>query len=143
MPVPTILIGMITSAAGAWSEREAIAWREVRIAIVGRLTGVVLACTALYVAIDESRFVLDFGLLIGLAVAISASGWRLRMSSASLYCMGALSGLMGTVTGVGAPPMPAPPIRLAQPSWRYLRLAVGAGSIASGLGWVAAADSLR
>ena len=64
VPVPTILIGMITSAAGAWSEREAIAWREVRIAIVGRLTGVVLACTALYFAIDESRFVLVFGLLI-------------------------------------------------------------------------------
>lgn len=105
VPVPTIMIGMITSTAGAWSERQTIRWREVWIATAGRLTGIVLACLAISVAIDESRFILVFGLFIGVAVVLSASRWRLTMSKSTLYAMGSLSGLMGTITGVGAPPM--------------------------------------
>jgi len=64
-----------------------------------------IACVAIYAAIDDSQFLLVFGLLTALAVAISASGWRMAMSWPALFKMGLLSGLMGTITGVGAPPL--------------------------------------
>lgn len=105
VPAPTILIGMITSSAGAWSEREGIQWREVGIASFGRLIGAMGAALLIHHAVDDSSFLLFFGLLTAVAVAISASGWRLSMSSGTLLAMGSVSGLMGTITGVGAPPL--------------------------------------
>lgn len=142
VPVPTIMIGMLTSSAGAWSERESIIWPEVRAATVGRLCGILLACVVIFAAIDESQFILVFGLLTASAVAISASGWRLRLTEKSLFSMGGLSGLMGTITGVGAPPLAlvysARAAHTARPTLAAI-FALGCGFSVMGLaaiGWV-------
>jgi hypothetical protein len=50
-------------------------------------------------------FPLLFGSLLLVAVVISLSRLRPRMSRISLVVGGTLSGLMGTITAVGAPPM--------------------------------------
>ena len=54
---------------------------------------------------DRKAFSLVFGLMVGLAVILSVAGWRLRFGRASLLSMAAVSGLMGTITSVGAPPL--------------------------------------
>jgi uncharacterized protein len=48
---------------------------------------------------------LVFGTLIAIAVALSVSGWRIAFSRISVAAMSGVSGMMGTITSVGAPPM--------------------------------------
>ncbi len=142
VPAPTIMIGMITSTVGAWSERSAIVWSQVQVITAGRLCGILLACAVIFAAIDERRFLLVFGLLIAAAVAISVSGWQLWMSTKSLFSMGGVSGLMGTITGVGAPPLAlvysSQPASTARPTLAAT-FALGCGLSVVGLtviGWV-------
>lgn len=105
VPVPTILVGMITSALGAYSERDSINWPEVKVVSSGRLAGVTGAVLVLHFVNDSSVFKLVFGIGIALAVALSLLDFRVRKTQSSLVSMGTVSGLMGTITGVGAPPL--------------------------------------
>lgn len=105
VPVPTILIGMITSTMGAWSERSNINWPEVRSAVAGRLLGASAAGLLLSVIVNTSAFMIVFGLGVGLAVLLSAFNRSFAKTPLMLALMGAISGLMGTITGVGAPPL--------------------------------------
>ena len=105
VPVPTIWMGLATAAWAAWTDRGDIRWREVWIGSAGRMTGVVIGVAVLSLVAGAQGFSLVFGLMVGLAVLLSLIGWRLALNPATLVGMGTLSGMMGTITGVGAPPM--------------------------------------
>ena len=105
VPAPTLMIGMGSSAMGAWRERGSIVWGEVWTGLAGRLAGVVLAMLLLASVGSPETFGLVFGLMVGLAVILSALGLRLPFTRTSLVGMAAVSGTMATVTSVGAPPM--------------------------------------
>lgn len=105
VPAPTLFIGLLTSALGAWREREAIRWSEVGTALVGRFAGVGLALVVLAVIATRDAFSLNFGVLIALAVLMSIAGRRMPFNSRNLVGMATLSGLMATITSVGAPPL--------------------------------------
>lgn len=105
VPVPTILIGMISSSAGAWSERNQINWPEVRSAVCGRLVGALAAGLLLSVILNAAAFMILFGVGVGFAVLLSAFDRTCKKTPRTLIAMGAISGLMGTITGVGAPPL--------------------------------------
>lgn len=105
VPAPTLLLGLATATWGAFAERQAINWSEVRIAAAARAGGSLLAALVLVRLADRDAFSLVFGLLIALAVLLVISGRRLPFTMVSLSCMGAISGFMGTITSVGAPPL--------------------------------------
>ena len=105
VPAPALFISLVTGLVVACRERAGIVWPEVGIGAFGRLIGVVAGTVLLARIGDGKMFQLVFGLLIGLAVVLSAGGWRLAFSWRSLNAMGVVSGLMGTITSVGAPPL--------------------------------------
>lgn len=105
VPASTLFIGLATSLIGATREREAIVWREVWLGAIGRGFGIVLATAILAGMTDRKTFSLVFGLMVALAVVISVSGWRLPFSRGGLFSMATVSGVMGTITSVGAPPL--------------------------------------
>jgi uncharacterized membrane protein YfcA len=105
VPAPTLILGMLSSGIGAWSERDAIAWHEVGIGAVGRVVGVGAALAVLAVVADGRGFSIAFGLMVGLAVTMSVFGRRIAFTRPNLVAMSALSGLMATITSVGAPPL--------------------------------------
>lgn len=105
VPVPTLFLGMLTSAWGAWHERTAIRWDEIGVGFVGRLAGICAATGVLLLVADQRRFTLVFGVLVALAVVLSLAGRRLAFTRPNLIAMSAISGLMATITSVGAPPM--------------------------------------
>lgn len=105
VPAPILFVGGATAAWTAWQERGEIRWPEVWTALVGRMTGVGVATLLLASLADRSTFMLFFGAMIGLAVFLSVAGWRLAFSRIGLVAMGILSGIMGTITSVGAPPL--------------------------------------
>lgn len=105
VPAPTLFLGMLTAGWGAWAERGAIRWDEVGIGMIGRVLGVAAATLLLAFLTDRKAFTLVFGLLVLVAVLLSASGRRLPFTRAGLVAMSGLSGLMATITSVGAPPL--------------------------------------
>ena len=105
VPAPTLFMGFMTAVIGAWREREEIVWREVSLGTIGRITGIVMAVIILASLPSRNLFELIFGLMVGLAVILSIAGWRLPFSIFNISAMGFVSGIMGTITSVGAPPM--------------------------------------
>ncbi|MCF8485411.1 MAG: sulfite exporter TauE/SafE family protein [Rhodobacteraceae bacterium] len=105
VPGATLMIGMMTSGWGAWRERGDIHWPEVGTASLGRFVGVAMATVVLAGLASRESFSLIFGAMIGAAVLLSVLGLRLRFTRTNLIAMALLSGLMGTITSVGAPPL--------------------------------------
>jgi uncharacterized protein len=105
VPAPTLILGMLSSGWGAIGERQAIAWNEVGVGSIGRVAGVVAATGVLTVLSGGRGFSIAFGLMVGLAVAMSLYGRRIAFNRRTLIGMSTLSGLMATITSVGAPPL--------------------------------------
>ncbi len=105
VPAPALFLGMSTSLVGAVAERQNIVWSEVGVGTVGRTTGIALGAVLLTYISDRSTFQLVFGILIAVAVTLSVFGWNVKMSTRNLLGMGWVSGFMGVITSVGAPPL--------------------------------------
>jgi uncharacterized membrane protein YfcA len=105
VPAPVLLVSFATAFITAAREHEHIVWREIWIGSAGRLIGVAIATLVLAGLTDRDSFSLVFGLMVALAVLFSISGWRLRFSNASLTAMAMISGIMATISSVGAPPL--------------------------------------
>ena len=104
VPAPMIVIGGSLSLLAAAREVRHIDWKDAAIAVGGRIPGSVVAGVLIGLA-PRSTFAVVFALVILVAVALSVTGWRARASPVSLAIAGFGSGVMGTITSVGAPPM--------------------------------------
>lgn len=105
VPVPVIMLGVATATHAAIREKGAIRWNEVWTGLVGRVAGALLAGLVLLVLHDRAGFSLAFGISILIVVALSIAGAVLPLTRWTLIAMGTISGLTGTITSVGAPPM--------------------------------------
>ena len=105
VPASTIMLGMLSSGLGASREYRQIVWPEVTFATVARLLGLVVALLLLSRMEAGGAFRLLFGTCLAIAVAMSLSGYVVPFNRIWLGIMGGVSGLMGTITGVGAPPL--------------------------------------
>lgn len=105
VPAAALYLGTVTSVFGAMAERGNIAWDEVSIGMIGRTTGILAGTAALLQITDHSMFSLVFGCLILIAVGLTVFGWNMKLKASNLIGMGVISGFMGVITSVGAPPL--------------------------------------
>lgn len=104
VPGPMILAGGTVSLLIALREFRNIDYRGAAYAIGGRVPGSIVAGLVIGL-LPRATFSIFFAVLILVAVALSLGGWRVRATPASLAVAGFGSGVMGTITSVGAPPM--------------------------------------
>jgi uncharacterized membrane protein YfcA len=104
IPGPLIGAGIVLTGAVAYRDRASIDYSGLGYALVGRVLGTVMAAAFLALASPRS-FDLAFGLLVVLGVSLSAAGLQVRLSPKTISFAGFLSGLMGTVSSIGGPPM--------------------------------------
>lgn len=104
VPGSVLVLGFTVAAYVAWSERGALDWFGIRWALVGRVIGSVAGAYAVS-RLSHNALAVVLGAIVLIAVAISVSGWHVRPSPSTLVGAGALSGVMGTLTSVGGPPM--------------------------------------
>ncbi|KAK51791.1 sulfite exporter TauE/SafE family protein [Bordetella bronchiseptica] len=115
-PGPLLTLGGFVSLLTALRERAAIDWATVGYTLVGRFAGTLVAIYALTRFAPQLLSVL-FAVSILAAVGISVAGVRISASPAQMSGAGLASGVMGTITSVGAPPLAimmqhSPPPRL-------------------------------
>jgi uncharacterized membrane protein YfcA len=104
VPGPMIVAGGAASLLIALREFRNIDYKGAAIAIGGRIPGSIVAGLVIGL-LPRATFSIFFALLILAAVALSLGGWRVRATPTSLAVAGFGSGVMGTITSVGAPPM--------------------------------------
>lgn len=131
--VPSTLIGLSIPLAGLvmWRERDAIELGAVRWAIVARFPGAFIGAAAV-AALGTRSLAIVFAVSILVAVGISLFGFAVRQTNRNLAIAGFVSGVTGTATSIGGPPMA---IVLQRSSGSRLRMAMstfnGAGALIS------------
>ena len=104
VPGAMLLMATAVCIGGAIQERQAVSRGDLGFALLGRLIAAVLA--ALLIGMFSPRvFSAFFGLAVLLAVLLSLSGIRITPNPSRLFGAGLISGFMGTLTSIGAPPM--------------------------------------
>ncbi len=85
-------------------DKSHLQFNQIKWAMKGGLVGVILAGIILTIATKE-QFELSFGILILIAVLISLLGIKPKVNKLTNTIAGFASGLMGTLTAVGGPPI--------------------------------------
>jgi len=104
VPGPILAASSVLSLAAAAREHASIDRRGVSLLLVGRLPGAIAGASLLRWLPPAATGVL-FGALVLLGVLLSAFGLRVARSTPNLVAIGALSGVMGTTTAAGGPPI--------------------------------------
>jgi uncharacterized membrane protein YfcA len=108
---------------------------QVRYAMVGLVPGAVVAGVTL-ASLPEHGLGVLFAVLVMIAVALSAVGLSIRPAPATLLGAGVVSGFMGTISGIGGPPVaivyqrsPARMLRATLPRFFMLAGAIALGTL--------------
>ena len=104
VPGPILLLAAVLSLFTFVRDRSEIEWWAFWYLLAGRIPAAVIAAF-IASALSERLFLIVFALLILLAIASSLQGRVVERTNATMLGAGAASGLMGTITGVGAPPI--------------------------------------
>ena len=104
VPGPLLVLGCPLALLAGLREFRAIEWSTAGYTLLGRVGGAFVAAFVLQVLSGTTLAIL-FALLILLGVALSARGWVVRASPLASTAAGLASGLMGTITSSGGPPL--------------------------------------
>lgn len=104
VPGPLLVLGCPLALLAGLREYQSIEWTTAGYTLLGRVGGAVLAALVLQV-FSGATLSLLFGVLILLGVALSVRGWQVRTSPLASATAGLASGLMGTITSSGGPPL--------------------------------------
>lgn len=104
VPGPLLLLGGLVSLMAATRERRMVQWRLTAHCVLGRAIGAA-AAVAVMTSLPPRPLTAAFGLALLAAVAVSAAGRQVRPTARNAWAAGLVSGLMGTITSVGAPPL--------------------------------------
>ena len=104
VPGVVTFVGLILALINMWQYRRMISFTGMSAAFVGRVPGTIVAGWILvYISAEHLALILGAGVL--LAVLISLSKVRFKPTPKALFVAGFTSGLMGTTTSIGGPPM--------------------------------------
>ena len=104
LPGSLLLLAAMASFGVMLRERRSIDVPGVCYALAGRLPASFLAGYTLFL-LPKSAFAVFFSALVLLSVGMSLAGWKLLPTRGNLLTAGIVSGYMGTITSIGAPPM--------------------------------------
>lgn len=104
VPGPVLVSSFMLSGLTAWRERTSIDRRGVGLALTGRIPGALLAGAAIGLLPAKTYDVL-FGSIVLAAVLLSLWSKGVRPTTPALLVAGFASGIMGTLTSVGGPPI--------------------------------------
>lgn len=104
MPGPYLVSSTVLSILVILRERKELKLGSLGWAIAGRVVGAAMAA-GLLVILAAPAMNIGFAIFILLGVALSLSGLHFLPSRVNLLVAGTLSGIMGTIAGIGGPPM--------------------------------------
>ncbi|MEQ1800762.1 MAG: sulfite exporter TauE/SafE family protein [Gammaproteobacteria bacterium] len=104
VPGPAVMASMALSLPMAFAGRRHIAYDDLKPLLSGLVAGCAVGALGL-AAMPADRVGIAFALVILATVAVTSVGVRIPFNRRSLVSVGAIAGLMGASSGVGAPPI--------------------------------------
>jgi uncharacterized membrane protein YfcA len=104
LPAPILTLGCILAALNCARYRHQLKFGNIQLALLGRIPGSVLG-VFLLVLLPPIFFAICFSVFIILTVLMTYRHINISHSSRNLVFAGFCSGLMGTTTSVGSPPI--------------------------------------
>lgn len=104
IPGTLIMVATLVTLIVVVREREAIDLRGTGWALVGRVPGTVAGALLLAALPHRALSILLAGVVLG-GVVLTSSGWAPVPRRRNVVAAGAASGLLGTATAIGGPPM--------------------------------------
>ncbi len=104
VPGPLLVLALVLTVLVALRDRSSLDLFGVRWAVAGRLPGTVLGVAAV-ATLPERGLTVLFCVLVLTACVLSVSGWTVAPSAPNLLMAGVASGIMGTATSIGGPPV--------------------------------------
>jgi uncharacterized membrane protein YfcA len=104
VPGMLILSAMVVTLLVVVRERQSLDLKGAGWALAGRIPGT-LAGAWLLLVLPERGLALMLAAVVLLGVVLATAGWTPRVRPYSLALAGATSGLLGTATAIGGPPM--------------------------------------
>jgi len=105
VPGSVLLMGIFVAVIGAWRERKNIVQEEIVAGVSGRMIGSAMAFVVLLLLPDIDAFMVLFGSVMLIAIFFTSVGLKIAFTIKNLFGLSILSGVMGSLTAVGAPPM--------------------------------------
>jgi len=103
IPGPIIFAAMFTAIMVSFRERKNAELGKIKWLVLGRFVGN-FAGAALVAYMSMKHFSILFGVLVILAVLLSALGLHIKVNIKNMVVAGFLSGFMGTTVSIGGPP---------------------------------------
>jgi uncharacterized membrane protein YfcA len=104
VPVPALMLGFSLSLLLVFNQRKLLSWRRVMPAIIARFPGCWCGAILLVTAPPYMLSIL-FGSVLLMAVIVSLYTYKITLNPITLSIAGFFSGLIGTATSVGGPPI--------------------------------------
>ncbi|HVE92686.1 MAG TPA: sulfite exporter TauE/SafE family protein [Actinomycetota bacterium] len=104
VPGPALAAALLLTMLIARRERASIDLGGIGWALVGRVPGTVAGALAV-AAFQPRQLAIALAAAVVVGVVTSVGGWHVRPTAPVLVGAGALSGLMGTASSIGGPPM--------------------------------------
>jgi uncharacterized membrane protein YfcA len=104
VPGPLLIVALVLTVMVAVRERGQLDLRGIKWALIGRVPGSIVGVIAV-VTLPTDVLLIVFAVLVLSAVGLSIVGWDVQPEPGTLFAAGAASGLMGSVTSIGGPPM--------------------------------------
>lgn len=104
VPGTILLTTSVLPVLTSLRELQGVDWRGLRYALVGRVPGTVLGSWVVVTQPPSTTAVVVAVVVLG-AVALSVTSWHARPTPRALLAAGLVSGVSGTATSVGGPPV--------------------------------------
>lgn len=105
IPGTVLLLGLVVGLGSILSARDAIVLRDLPAGFSGRLLGAIAAAGIANLVTGSAALPIVVACIVLFAVALNLIGLRVAINQRSLFGAGFTAGIMGTLTGIGAPPM--------------------------------------
>ncbi len=136
VPVPLLILAGVLSLFVGVREQASPHVQGVGWSLLGRLPGTLAGAYAVAM-LSERELAVVFGVIILVGVLLSAVGWAPHPTAPTLFTAGVASGLMGTATSVGGPPIalvyqrtPGPRVRATLSAYFVAGTAISVGTLA-------------
>ena len=105
VPSCIILMGSFLALSNAMLSYKDIIKVDLIYSYTGRVIGSILAMPLIFLTLGTNYYLIIFGVLLLIATYLSAKKWNIVATKKNITIAGTASGLMGTLTGIGGPPM--------------------------------------
>lgn len=105
VPGTILLLGVGVSIGALLGARDAVVRSDLPPGLAGRLVGAIVAAFIASAVVGTDLLPIVVASIVLFAVALSLAGLSVAITPRSLFGAGVTGGIMGTLTGIGAPPM--------------------------------------